>query len=141
MGNSDTGRENRKPALVGSAVSGSWGSASVCMRRAGGVMLVEVEGELDAPAVTSWRELLNIAVTGGATGVTVDLRGCPVIDIGCLSTLVAASGRLEGRGDAGINLVMTPGSPMEHRVGASAAKGLSGYSSAGEALRSHREAG
>ena len=104
-------------------------------------MLVDVEGELDdAPALTSWRELLNSAVTGGATGVTVDLRGCRVLDIGCLSVLVAASGRLKGRGGPGINLVTMPGSPMERRVGASAAKGLAGYSSAGEALRSLREA-
>jgi anti-anti-sigma regulatory factor len=140
MGNSDTGRENREPPLVGSAVSDPWGSASVCSRTAGGVMLVDVEGELDVPALRSWRELLNSAITGGASGVTVDLRGCRVIDIGCLSTMVAASGRLKGRGDAGINLVMLPGSPMEHRVGASTAKGLPGYSSAGEALRSLREA-
>ena len=102
-------------------------------------MLVEVEGELDAPALRRWTELLNFAITGGATGVTVDLRGCRVIDIGCLSTLVAASGRLEGRGDAGINLVMTPGSAMERRVGGSSANGLPGYSSAGEALRSLRD--
>jgi hypothetical protein len=103
-------------------------------------MLVEVEGELDTPALKSWTELLNLAITGGATGVTVDLRGCRGIDIGFLFTLVAASDRLKGRGDSGINLVMTPGSPMEHRVGASAAKGLLGYSSAGEALRTLREA-
>jgi hypothetical protein len=104
-------------------------------------MLVEVDGDLgDASALRSWTGLLNFAVTGGTTGVTVDLRGCRIIDIGCLSTLVAASGRLKGRGDAGINLVMIPGSPMEDRVGASAAKGLPGYSSAGEALRSLREA-
>ncbi len=66
MGNSDTGRENREPPLVGSAASDPWGSASVCSRTAGGVMLVEVEGELDAPALRNWRELLDVAVTGGA---------------------------------------------------------------------------
>jgi anti-anti-sigma regulatory factor len=140
MGNSGTGRENRDSPSVGSAASVPWGSASVCSRTAGGLMLVDVEGELDdAPALRSWRELLNSAVTGGATGVTVDLRGCRVIDIGCLFVLVAAAGRLKGRGDAGINLVTIPGSSMEHRVGASAAKGLLGYSSPGEALRSLRE--
>jgi anti-anti-sigma regulatory factor len=138
MGDSDTGREHREPPLVGSAASDPWGSASVRSHTAGGVMLVEVEGELDAPALRSWTKLLNFAVTGGATGVTVDLRGCRVIDIGCLSTLVVASGRLRERGDPGINLVMTPGSAMERRVGASAANGLPGYSSAGEALRSLR---
>ena len=139
MGDSDTGREHREPPLAGSAASHPWGGASVCSRTAGGVMLVEVEGELDAPALRSWTELLNFAVTGGATGVTVDLRGCRVIDIGCLSTLVVASGRLRERGDPGINLVMTPGSAMERRVGASSANGLPGHSSAGDALRSLRD--
>jgi anti-anti-sigma regulatory factor len=103
-------------------------------------MLVDVEGELNAPAVRSWRELLNSAITGGARGVTVDLSGCRAIDIGCLSVLVAASGRLKGRGDRGVNLVTTPGSPLERSVRWSAAKRLPGYSSAGEALRSLREA-
>jgi anti-anti-sigma regulatory factor len=104
-------------------------------------MLVDVVGDLDdAPALRSWTGLLNSAITGGATGVTVDLRGCRVIDIGCLSALVAASGRMKGRGDAGINLVTIPGSPLEHRVGGSVAHGLPEYSSAGEALRSLREA-
>ena len=84
--------------------------------------------------------MLNSAITTGATGVTVDLRGCRVIDIGCLSVLVAASGKLEERGDGGINLVTTPGSPLERRVRVSAAKGLDGYSSAGAALRSLRDA-
>jgi anti-anti-sigma regulatory factor len=107
---------------------------------AGGLMLVDVEGDLNAPALRRWREVLNSAITGGATGVTVDLRGCRVIDIGCLSVLVAASGKLKARGDGGINLVTTPGSPLERRVRVSAAKGLDGYSSAGEALRSLRVA-
>jgi anti-anti-sigma regulatory factor len=103
-------------------------------------MLVDVEGELDASALSSWSDLLNSAITGGATGVTVDLRGCRVIDIGCVSVLVAASGRLKRRGDGGINLVTTPGSSMERGLRASSAKGLPGYSSAGAALRSLREA-
>ena len=103
-------------------------------------MLLDVEGDLNAPALRRWRELLNSAITGGATGVTVDLRGCRVIDIGCLSVLVAASGKLEERGDGGINLVTTPGSPLERRVRVSAAKRLDGYSTAGEALRSLRDA-
>jgi anti-anti-sigma regulatory factor len=55
-------------------------------------MLVEVEGELNDAAVRHWRELLNSAITEGATGVVVDLRGCRAVDIGCLSVLVAASG-------------------------------------------------
>jgi anti-anti-sigma regulatory factor len=110
------------------------------LRHAGGLMLVDVEGELDAPALRRWRELLNSAITGGATGVAVDLRGCSEIDIGCLSVLVAASSKLKGRGDRGINLVTSPGSPLERRVRATAAKRLPGYSSAGEALRSLRDA-
>ena len=101
-------------------------------------MLLDVEGDLDAPNVSRWSKLVNFAITDGATGITVDLRGCPAIDIGCLSVLVAASGKLKGRGD-GINLVTTPGSPLERRVGATAAQGLPAYDSAGEALRSFRD--
>ncbi len=139
------GDPNRIPAdskflVVDSAAPPPWGGASVRLTSAGGLMLVDVEGELNAPAVRGWRELLNSAITTGATGVTVDLRGCRVIDIGCLSVLVAASGKLEERGDGGINLVTTPGSPLERRVRVSAAKGLDGYSSAGAALRSLRDA-
>jgi anti-anti-sigma regulatory factor len=105
-----------------------------------GLMLLDVEGDLDAPTVSRWSELVSLAITDGATGITVDLRGCGTIELGCLSVLVAASGKLKGRGDSGINLVTTPGSPLERRVGATAAKGLPAYSSAGEALRSFRNA-
>jgi anti-anti-sigma regulatory factor len=126
--------------LGGSAYSDPWGGASVRLSTAGGLMLVDVEGELRAPAVTRWRDLLNSAITGGTRGVAVDLRGCRAIDIGCLSVLVAASGKLKGRGDGGIKLVTTPGSPLERKVRATAAKGLDGHSSAGEALRSLRNA-
>jgi anti-anti-sigma regulatory factor len=102
-------------------------------------MLVEVEGELDAPAVRHWRELLNSAITEGAMGVAIDLRGCRAIDVGCLSVVVAASAKLKERGDSGIKLVTTPGSPLERRVQATAAKRLDGHSSVGEALRSLRD--
>jgi len=101
-------------------------------------MLVEVDGELDAPAVRNWSELLDSAIMEGATGVVVDLRGCRAIDVGCLSVLVAASGKLKERGDGGIKLVTTPGSPLERRVQASGAKRLDGWASAGDALRSLR---
>ena len=101
-------------------------------------MLVDVEGELQAPDVTRWRDLLNSAITGATRGVAVDLRGCRAIDIGCISVLVAASGKLKGRGDGGIKLVTTPGSPLERRVQASGAKRLDGWASAGDALRSPR---
>lgn len=140
MGDPNRISEGCEPQVVGSAASGPWGGASVWSFKAGAVMLVDVEGELDAPALTSWWDLLNSAITGGATGITVDLRGCRVIDIGCISVLVAASGRLTRRGDGGINLVTIPGSSMERRLRPSATKGLPGYSSAGEALRSLREA-
>jgi len=126
--------------MVDFAGADAWGGASVRSSSAGGLMLVEVEGELNAPALRHWRELLNSAITGGAKGVTVDLRGCRVIDFGCLSLLVAASGKLKGRGDRGINVVIAPGSPLDRRVRATAAQGLARYSSAGEALRSLRAA-
>ena len=82
-----------------------------------GVMLLDVEGDLDAPAVSRWSKLVDRAITDGASGITVDLRGCRRIDLGCLSVLVVASGKLKRRGDGGINLVTTPGSPLERRVG------------------------
>jgi anti-anti-sigma regulatory factor len=100
-------------------------------------MLIQVEGELEAPAVTQFRDLLNSAITAGASGVVIDLRGCGAIDVGCLSVLVAASGKLKERGDGGVRLVTTSGSPLARRVQATAAKRLDG-SSAGEALRSLR---
>jgi anti-anti-sigma regulatory factor len=130
--------------VVGSEAPRPCGGASVRLTTGGvttggGLMLVDVEGELKAPAVRPWRDLLDSAITEGATGVVVDLRGCRAVDIGCLSVLVAASGKLKDRGDGGINLVTTPGSPLRRRVQATAAKRLDGYSSAGEALRSLRD--
>jgi anti-anti-sigma regulatory factor len=101
-------------------------------------MLVDVKGALDAPALRRWRGLVNSAITAGATGVAVDLRGCRAIDYGCLWVLVAGSSRLKARGDAGINLVTTPGSPLERSVRATASDELPAYSSAREALRSLR---
>ena len=140
MGDPDRIHADSKYLVVGSAAPRPWGGASVRLTSAAGLMLVDVEGDLNAPALRRWSELLNSAITGGATGVTVDLRGCRVIDIGCLSVLAAASGKLKERGDGGVNLVTTPGSPLERRLRVSAAKGLDGYSSAGEALRSLRAA-
>jgi anti-anti-sigma regulatory factor len=140
MGDPATIQADSKFLVVGSEAPRPWGGASVRLTTTGDLTLVDVEGELNAPALRRWRDLLNSAITEGATGVVVDLRGCRVIDIGCLSTLVAASGRLKGRGDGGINLVTTPGSPLRRRVQATAAKRLDGYSSAGEAMRSLRDA-
>jgi hypothetical protein len=41
-----------------------------------GVMLLDVEGDLDAPSASRWSKLVNFVITDGATGITVDLRGC-----------------------------------------------------------------
>ena len=139
MGYPDRLLADRDRPLGDSPVPHPWGHASVRSSTAGRLMLVEVEGDLDAPAVGHWRELVNSAITEGAMGIVVDLRGCHAVDIGCLSVLVAASGKLKERGDGGINMVTTPGSPLQRRVEATAAKRLDGHSSAGEALRSLRD--
>jgi anti-anti-sigma factor len=139
MGDPDRLAADGDRSLGDSPVPHPWGDASVRSSTAGRLMLVEVEGELDASAVRQWRELVNSAITEGAKGVVVDLRGCRAVDIGCLSVLVAASGKLKERGDAGIHLVTTPGSQLKRRVEVTPAKRLDGYSSAGEALRSLRD--
>ena len=105
-----------------------------------GLMLVDVKGELDAPDLRSWRGLLRSATTEDVTGIAVDLRGCPAIDFDCLSAMVAASVHLKSRGDRGVNVVTTPGSPLERRVQAAVALELPAYSSAAEALHSLRDA-
>src|SRR5919201_1883455 len=128
MGDPDRIHSGSEQPLVNSAGPRPWGGAVVRVTTAGGVTLVDVEGELDAPAVRRWTELLNSALTEGAMGVTVDLRGCRALDVGCLSLLATASGKLKERGDRGINLVTTPGSPLERTVRATAAKRLPRYS-------------
>ena len=100
------------------------------------LMLVDVEGELDAGAARRWSDLLNGAITDGATGIAVDLRGCPVVDPSCLSVLLQAALRLKERGDPGINLVATPSSLPGGGVGGVASEGLPTYPSAREALLS-----
>jgi anti-anti-sigma regulatory factor len=105
-----------------------------------GLMLVDVVGELDGDAVGRWSRLVNSAITDGATGFVVDLRGCPAIDLGCLSVLVAGSGRLKALGGRDIHLVNAPGSPVERKVRATAARRLPAYSSAAAALVSIRAA-
>jgi ABC-type transporter Mla MlaB component len=140
MGTSHRVPEDAQLPSADFAVPRPWGAASVGWTAAGGIMLVDVQGDLDAPAVRRWRDLFNSAITEGATGVTVDLRGCSAIEVGCLSMLAATSRKLRERGDGGINLVTVPWSSLERSVRASAAKRLPRYSSAGEALRSLRHA-
>jgi anti-anti-sigma regulatory factor len=105
-----------------------------------GLMLVDVEGDLEAPAVARWTVLLNSATREGATGIAVDLRGCRTVDSACLSVLLAVSARLKARGGGGIKLVTTPGSLLEREVEAVFPMKLSAYSSASEALLSLRDA-
>jgi anti-anti-sigma regulatory factor len=107
---------------------------------ADGLMLLDVDGVLDAPALTRWSRLLDAAVAEGATGIVVDLRGCHAMDLGSLWALVVAAARLKARGDGGINLVTAPGSPLERWVRAMAASRLPAYSSTEEALRPLRAA-
>ncbi len=101
-------------------------------------MLVDVKGELDSPALRRWRGFVDSAITGGVTGVAVDLRGCRAIEYGCLRVLVTGSAQLQARGGAGISLVTVPGSPLERSVFATAADELPTHSSAREALQSLR---
>ena len=131
MGDPDKLPADGDRPLGDSPVPHPWGHASVRSSAAGRLTLVEVEGELDAPAVGHWRDLVNSAIMEGATGIVVDLRGCHAIDIGCLSVLVAASGKLKERGDGGVNMVTTP------RV-APAAHGPSDWGQAAGRLRLRR---
>ncbi len=105
-----------------------------------GLMLVDVEGDLEAPAVKRWTGLLSSATRDGTTGIAVDLRGCGAVDSACLSVLLAVSATLKARGGGGIKLVTTPGSLFGRKVEAVFPKELPAYSSASEALLSLRDA-
>jgi anti-anti-sigma regulatory factor len=105
-----------------------------------GLLLVDVEGEPDASTRSRWAGIFSNAITDGATGIAVDLRGCPAVDYGCLSVLLATSVALKARGGGGISLVITPGSPLERTVRASVVDELPAYSSASEALRTLHDA-
>ncbi|MGH2974698.1 MAG: hypothetical protein ACRDLL_07515 [Solirubrobacterales bacterium] len=126
---------------VGSLAPRPCGGASVGSITAGGLTLLDVKGELDAPALRSWRGFVDSAITGGVTGVAVDLRGCGAIEYGCLYVLVTGSAELKARGGSGINLVTVPGSALERSVRAATAKQLPTHSSARKALQSLRGAG
>jgi hypothetical protein len=101
-----------------------------------GIRLVDVEGELEASAVTRWSELFNGAIGGGATGIAVDLRDCRSVAPICLSVLVGVSDVLKARGGGGVKLVTYPGSPLGRWLGARAPEALPTYASASGALRS-----
>jgi anti-anti-sigma regulatory factor len=101
---------------------------------ADGLRLVDVEGELEDADVTGLSALLNRALSDQATGIAVDLRGCPDVGQVCLSALLAASSTLRSRGDGGVKLVTFPGTRLHHTV--TALTELPGYVSASEALLS-----
>jgi anti-anti-sigma regulatory factor len=102
----------------------------------GRLMLVDVEGELDAGAASRWGDLLNRTITDGATGIAVDLRSCPVIDPSCLAVLHQAAVALKESGGPGISLIATPSSLPARAMGGAASQELPTYSTAREALRS-----
>ena len=98
-----------------------------------GLRLVEVEGDLGWIDVQRWRGLLRGIIEDGATALTVDLRGCRLIDTHCLSLLEAAAETLVGRG-GGVNLVVFPGSGLARRLRQLAGTALPTYASASAAL-------
>jgi ABC-type transporter Mla MlaB component len=104
-----------------------------------GLVLVDVEGELEASAVDRWSELLDFATRKGATGIAVDLRGCRAVDSACLAVLLAVSAGLKVRGGGGIKLVTSPGSLLGLKLGAVFATELPAYATAAEALLSLRD--
>jgi hypothetical protein len=107
----------------------------------GRLRLVDVEGELEADAVTRWSRLLKGAISEGVTGIAVDLRGCHAVAPVCLSVLRAVSATLRTRGGGGVNLVTNPESALGRRLRAALAPDeLPRYTSASAALLSLREA-
>lgn len=105
-----------------------------------GLMLVDVEGDLEAPAVERWTGLLNRVTRQGATGIAVDLRGCGSVDAACLSALRGVSTKLKAGGGGGVKLVTSPWSTLGRAVDADFPVELPAYSSASEALISLRDA-
>jgi anti-anti-sigma regulatory factor len=112
----------------------------VTANRERGLKLVDVEGELGAAVVTRWSGLFNGVVNDGATGIAVDLRGCPSVDPVCLSVLLATSAMLKERGGGGVKLVTNPGSTLDRRLRTHASQELPAFDSASGALSSLRDA-
>jgi anti-anti-sigma regulatory factor len=102
--------------------------------------LVDVEGELQAALLTRWSGLFDgVVKEGTATGIAVDLRGCPAVDPICLSVLLAASAMLKARGGGGVTLVTDPGSTLDLKL-REVAEELPAHASASGALRSLQSA-
>lgn len=101
-----------------------------------GLRLVDVEGELGWIDVQRWRGLLRGIIEDGATGLTVDLRGCHLIDRRCLSLLEAAAETLTSRG-GGVTLVVFPGSGLARRLRRFNDTALPVYDTAAAALLAH----
>jgi anti-anti-sigma regulatory factor len=107
----------------------------------GRLRLVDVEGDLEADAVTRWTRLFDGAISEGATGIAVDLRGCVAVAPVCLSVLRAVSEMLRARGGGGVKLVTTPDSALGRRLRTALAPDeLPRYTSARGALLSLRDA-
>lgn len=105
-----------------------------------GLKLLEVEGELEDAAVTRWSGVLRAGIKDGATGIAVDLRGCPAVGPICLSALLAAASTLRARGGGGVTLVTYPDSRLDRKLRADGATELPAQSSATRALVSLRDA-
>jgi anti-anti-sigma regulatory factor len=78
-----------------------------------GVALVEVNGPLEDEGIGRWTALLKGVIAEGATGVVVDLRGCPEVDSACHSALIQTSSKMNAATDGGVRLVAYPGSALE----------------------------
>ena len=100
--------------------------------------LLEVEGELEDSDVTRWSGVLQAGIKDGASGIVVDLRGCPAVGPICLSALLAAAATLRARGGGGVTLVTYPDSTLDRRIQADDTTELPAHSSATRALLSLR---
>jgi hypothetical protein len=105
-----------------------------------GLKLLEVEGELEDAAVTRWSGVLRAGLKDGATGIAVDLRGCPAVGPICLSALLATASTLRARGGGGVSLVTFPDSTLDRKLRANGTTELPAHSSAAGALVSLRDA-
>jgi anti-anti-sigma regulatory factor len=105
-----------------------------------GLKLLEVEGELEDAAVTRWSGVLGAGIKDGATGIVVDLRGCPAVGPICLSAMLAAASTLRARGGGGVTLVTYPDSTLDRKLRAGGTTELPAHSSATRALVSLRDA-